>query len=110
MIPELYLPIPTLHSPLILHLALRNSLLQHILLLHIPNLPRNQALTQTQRSKREAIPQFIRRGSVDLACYSAGCVAHRLLETDGGCAAVVRRYVYVEPGELGNEGVSNCWI
>jgi hypothetical protein len=33
-----------------------------------------------------------------------------LLETDGGCAAVVRRYVYVEPGELGNEGVSNCWI
>ena len=95
---EFHLSITSFDPPLILNLSPRNFLLQGILSLYIPNLPSNQTLTQTQRPKREAISQLVRRRSVNLSRNRSGSVAHRLLESDGGCSAVVRGDIDVEPG------------
>lgn len=98
MILKIQLPIPRAHLPSILPLPTTNILLQLILPPHINHFPSNQHLRKTQRAQREAIPQLVWRSAVDLACYDSSRVAHGLLETDCGGAAVMRGNVYVEPG------------
>ena len=100
MIFEIQLSISTLHLPQILHLPLRDVILQSILAPDVDHLPGNQALTQAQRAQRTRIPKLIWRIAVDLPGDDSGRVAHGLLKANGSRTPIMRCNVDVEPGQV----------
>jgi hypothetical protein len=51
--------------------------------------------------------QSIWRLAVDLTCDNPRCVAHCLVESDGGRASIVWSYVYIEPSQIDPRAVVN---
>ena len=100
MVLEIQLPISSLDLPRVLNLATCNLCLLGRASLDIKGLAYNQHLRQTENSQRESMAQLVGCLSVDLSCHDSGNVTNRLLHADGGCAAVMRRNVYVEPCDV----------
>lgn len=100
MIRKVHLRIARLHRSRILLLAGSDPRFDRVLPPQIQHLRDDEHLRHAQRAQRERIAQHVRTRAVDLPDHDARRVAQRLLQADGRRAAVVRRHVDVQPGDV----------
>lgn len=105
---EVDLPVSSPDLPLVFFLTPRDALLLRVLPAQVQHVGDDHSLRDHQRAQGEGVAQHVRRFPVDLADHDARDVAHGLLQPDLHGAAVVRRHVDVEPGDVQPGAVVGC--
>ena len=105
MVLEVQFQMSCLYPPVISNLPICDSVLLEIASSDVKHLTHNQRFGQAQSSKRESMTEPIWRLAVDLTRNDTRGVAHRLLESNSGCAPVMRSNVDVEPGEIDSRAI-----
>lgn len=88
------------HTPCILLLSRPNLDFQVILPSQVDRMPQHDPLRNNQRAQRERIPKHIRRRPVYLPGHNPRQIANRLLDADLQRAAVMRRHIHIQPGDV----------